>query len=169
LSKKQHLDGSFDADFLWNYMKENPESVHCLPVRIIPPWDPTRTLNIRNKVTQCKTAQEFRKLCTCRGYRSLKEMLSCFEVFLPLVRGNVDLIEQLSFDFCQRQWEQNVVYCEVRYSPHLLAKAFTDDSNTGSDTAVHDNNSTTTIERSAITPDEVFAAVTRVYIQILTF
>ena len=58
-------------------------------------------------------------------------MLNCFEMFLPLVRGNLELIEQLAFDFCQRQWEQHIVYTEVRYSPHLLAEGFEigDDSN----------------------------------------
>jgi adenosine deaminase len=33
-------------------------------------------------------------------------------------------LEQLAFDFCQRQWEQHVIYTEVRYSPHLLAEEF---------------------------------------------
>ncbi len=83
-------------------------------------------------------------------------MLNCFEVFLPLVRGNLQLIEQLSYDFCQRQWEQNVIYCEVRYSPHLLAEAFTNDSN--------GNDDGSTKHVLDITPDAVFAAVTRVCI-----
>lgn len=58
--------------------------------------------------------------------RFRKEMLTCFEIFLPLIRGNLTLIEQLAYDFCQRQWEQNVVYTEVRYSPHLLAEGYED-------------------------------------------
>ena len=128
--------------------------MYCLPVSVKPPWDPARSLDIRNKVSQCRTSQDFHKLCTCRGYRSLNEMLNCFEVFLPLVRGNLQLIEQLSYDFCQRQWEQNVVYCEVRYSPHLLAEAFTND--------VTGNDNGSTNHALDITPDAVFAAVTRV-------
>lgn len=87
-------------------------------------------------------------------------MLNCFEVFLPLVRGNLHLIEQLSYDFCQRQWEQNVVYCEVRYSPHLLAEAFTNDAS-----ADNDHMQTKDSPESVnITADAVFAAVTRVCI-----
>jgi adenosine deaminase len=53
---------------------------------------------------------------------SLEDMLTCFEFFLPLVYDNVDLLEELAFDFVQRQWEQNVIYTEVRYSPNLLSK-----------------------------------------------
>ena len=154
------MDGSFDADFLWNYLKEHPESVYCLPVKVTPPWDPTRSLDIRNKVMQCRKPQDFHKLCICRGYRSLNEMLNCFEVFLPLVRGNLHLIEQLSYDFCQRQWEQNVVYCEVRYSPHLLAEAFSNETPTGNDHGQAQDPP----QPLDITPEAVFAAVTTVCI-----
>jgi adenosine deaminase len=121
-----HLDGSFDPDFLWKYMKEHPDSVYCLPVQTNLPWDSSRKLPVRELVQNCESSKAYHKLCTCRGYRSLKEMLNCFEIFLPLIRGNLDLIEQLAYDFCQRQWEQNVVYTEVRYSPHLLAEGFQD-------------------------------------------
>lgn len=146
----KHLDGTFDTDFLWNYIKTNPKSVYCLPVRVTPPWNPDKNLFIRQNVMGCKTSKDFRKLCTCRGYRSLAEMLNCFEVFLPIVRGNVDLIEQLAYDFCKRQWEQNVVYCEVRYSPHLLAEGFTDEN-------IDDGSN-----KQIVTPQNVFDAVTRV-------
>jgi adenosine deaminase len=119
-----HLDGSFDPDFLWKYMKDNPDSVYCLPLQTNLPWDPANKLAVRDLVQSCKTSKDYHKLCTCRGYRSLHQMLTCFEIFLPLIRGNLDLLEQLAYDFCQRQWEQNVVYTEVRYSPHLLAEGY---------------------------------------------
>jgi adenosine deaminase len=32
------------------------------------------------------------------------------------------LIEELAYDFCRRQWEQNVLYTEVRHCPHLLIR-----------------------------------------------
>jgi adenosine deaminase len=127
-----HLDGAFDPEFLYKYMRENPESIYCLPVETDLPWEPGRKLPVRSMVKKCETAREYHKLCTCRGYRSLKEMLNCFEMFLPLVRGNLELIEQLAFDFCQRQWEQHVIYTEVRYSPHLLAEGFKNEGDTSS-------------------------------------
>ena len=49
-------------------------------------------------------------------------MIKCFEHFIPIVRGDLNLIEQLAYDFVKRQSNQNVIYTEVRYSPHLLAK-----------------------------------------------
>ena len=69
----------------------------------------------------CKDVEDFRSLCQCRGKRSLNEMLKCFEIFTPIVRGNLDLIERLAHDFVKGQKRQNVVYSEVRYSPHSLA------------------------------------------------
>jgi adenosine deaminase len=140
-------------------MKEHPESVYCLPVRTIPPWEPDKELKIRSMVQNCQTSREFHDLCTCRGYRSLREMLNCFEVFLPLVRGNLELIEQLAYDFCQRQWEQNVVYTEVRYSPHLLAEGFAvdvADSSTNDDSSEHPAGA-----MIKVTPESVFEAVTK--------
>lgn len=92
-------------------------------------------------VSDCENALAFRQLCTCRRrYRkmrqgvnipksnakklkgTLEDMLTCFEFFTPLVYSNESLLEELAFDFVQRQWEQNVIYTEVRYSPQLLAK-----------------------------------------------
>lgn len=49
-------------------------------------------------------------------------MLTCFEFFFPLVYDNFDLLEALAYDFVARQYEQNIVYTEMRYSTHLLAK-----------------------------------------------
>lgn len=43
-------------------------------------------------------------------------------MFLPIVRGNSSLLEDLALDFCKRQAHQNIIYTEVRYNPQLLAK-----------------------------------------------
>lgn len=118
-----HLDGSFDPDFLWNFLQRHPERINHLPVSIVnPPWDPsTNELRVRERVKACRNAREYHALCTCRGQSSLTEMLNCFQMFSPIVTGNLDLLEILAYDFCQRQYQQNIVYTEVRYSPHLLA------------------------------------------------
>jgi len=49
-------------------------------------------------------------------------MIKCFEHFIPIVRGDLHLIERLAYDFVKRQSTQNIIYTEVRYSPHLLAE-----------------------------------------------
>lgn len=95
-------------------------------------------LTYSQMVSDCENALSYRRLCTCRRryrrYRqpkemleekpqgTLEDMLNCFEFFFPLVYNNLILLEELAFDFVRRQFEQNVIYTEVRYSPHLLAK-----------------------------------------------
>jgi Adenosine deaminase len=157
-----HLDGSFDPDFLWQYMQDNnPSSIlECLPCQAVLPWDEeNKTLPVRQLVQDCLSSQDYHKLCTCRGHRSLKQMLNCFEIFLPLVRRNLDLLEQLAFDFCRRQYQQNVVYTEVRYSPFLLAEGFVvenhDDNNNQQQQQNGDKNYTGAIDGAA-----VFRAIT---------
>lgn len=90
-------------------------------------------------VSECDSPLDYRRLTTCRRrYRAfrtaeaqrrkrdekqgtLEDMLTCFEFFFPLVHNNLPLLEELAYDFVKRQKEQNVIYTEVRYSPHLLA------------------------------------------------
>jgi len=114
-----HLDGSFDPSLLLSHLKETGHD--CLPQETFCPWDQT-TVPVRSAVEACENDEAFQSLCTCRGQRSLHSMLKCFTIFIPIVRGNLDLIERLAHDFVQRQALQNVIYTEVRYSPHLLAK-----------------------------------------------
>jgi adenosine deaminase len=91
-----------------------PDNAHC-------PWDDS-TIPIRSAIEQCKSKEDLHSLCTCRGKRSLHEMIKCFEHFIPIVRGDLELIERLAYDFAKRQAMQNIIYTEVRYSPHVLAE-----------------------------------------------
>jgi len=142
-----HLDGSFNASELWDHLQRNPQMIHCIPIEKKLPWETnvdTPPLKLRELVSGCTTSLDYGRLCTCRRrYRkiqhdkkrtkekfligkkvlhSLEDMLLCFEFFLPLVYNNFELLEHLAYDFIKRQHEQNVIYTEVRYSPHLLAK-----------------------------------------------
>eukprot|EP00550_Attheya_septentrionalis_P001311 CAMPEP_0198286772 /NCGR_PEP_ID=MMETSP1449-20131203/5754_1 /TAXON_ID=420275 /ORGANISM="Attheya septentrionalis, Strain CCMP2084" /LENGTH=467 /DNA_ID=CAMNT_0043984569 /DNA_START=166 /DNA_END=1569 /DNA_ORIENTATION=- len=116
-----HLDGSFDPLLLQEHLKTT-QDFSCLPVEATSPWDKSTVL-VREMVKESThDDKRFHSLCTCRGKGSLHEMIKCFEVFVPIVRGNLELLEQLSHDFVRRQSQQNIVYTEVRYSPHLLAE-----------------------------------------------
>lgn len=138
-----HLDGSFSPKELWEYLQQNPHLIQCIPVEKKLPWETNPNappFKLRELVSVCKTDQDYTRLCTCRRrYRktrhveerkksmrkkvgTLEDMLLCFQFFTPIVYNNFDLLEHLAFDFVQRQKEQNVVYTEVRYSPHLLAE-----------------------------------------------
>lgn len=118
-----HLDGSCDADFLWDFLQQNPQAIDKFPVSIAnPPWDTSKKeLVVQAIVKACKNRREYHNICTCRGHRSLTQMINCFQMFLPVLQGDLGLLEQLAYDFCQRQCQQNIVYTEVRYSPHLLS------------------------------------------------
>lgn len=114
-----HLDGSFEHDIIYQHLLK--KGLMCLPVHTTLPWD-SSLFPVRSLVEQTTDdKQKFQSLCICRGKRSLQEMIKCFEIFLPIVRGDLDIIEHLSSDFVQRQADQNIKYTEVRYSPHLLA------------------------------------------------
>ena len=114
-----HLDGSFDHSILHQHLQEVGPA--CLPVQTTLPWDGS-PFPVRHLVEHTHNAYpKFHSLCTCRGKRSLQEMIKCFQIFVPIVQGDLALLERLAFDFVKRQADQNVRYTEVRYSPHLLA------------------------------------------------
>lgn len=119
-----HLDGSFEHDILYRHLLW--KGISCLPKHATLPWDeslfPVRHLVEETLLDGERPQQKFQSLCICRGKRSLQEMIKCFEVFLPIVRGDLEFIEHLSCDFVKRQADQNIKYTEVRYSPHLLAQ-----------------------------------------------
>jgi len=115
-----HLDGAMDPVLLFDHLQQQSADYYtCLPVTTALPWNDS--LVIRSKVQACSTPLDFHSLCTCRGKASLQAMIEAFQFFTPLVRGNLSLLEAMAYDFTKRQAAQNVVYTEVRYSPHLLA------------------------------------------------
>ncbi len=79
---------------------------------------------IAAKISTCPDAAAFNNLVACGPTeRSLKAMLDRFIFFLPIVQGQFDALERLAFAFVKSQAAQNVVYCELRYSPHILTTA----------------------------------------------
>jgi len=129
-----HFDGSWDPTMIYNHLLENG-NFNLLPVSSILPWDQSE-YPVRRLVEECRNEREFHSICTCRGKRSLYDMIKAFEIFLPLVRGNLELLEVLAVDFCKRQAQQHVVYTEMRYSPHLLAEGGSLDAHTENATLV---------------------------------
>lgn len=116
-----HLDGSFDPCLLFEHLQSSsPDCYESIPMESILPWDQSK-FPIRESIQKCTNETDFGKLTSCRGKYSLHEMIKAFEVFIPIVRGNMALIQSMAYDFVKRQAQQNIVYTEVRYSPHLLA------------------------------------------------
>ena len=96
-----------------------------------------------------------------RRRRSLKEMLKCFEIFLPTVRQNLPFLEHLAYDFCQRQWQQNCVYTEVRYSPFLLAENLNNTTTITSSSSYNNNDKKKKKKPVMVTGEDVFLCITR--------
>jgi len=122
-----HLDGSFEFALLNQHLNDLGHH-DILPESVQLPWHEDEGgghFPVRQLVQDCQDYNEFHALCTCVGKSSLREMIKCFEVFVPIVRGNLELMEELAYHFVKRQAEQNIIYTEVRYSPHVLAKGAT--------------------------------------------
>jgi adenosine deaminase len=121
-----HLDGAFDVALLWATVRGDVAAAKAggpdlLPASVEMAWDESERVHVREQVRACASEADYRALVSCRGKQSLHAMLRCFEVFLPTVRGRLELIEQLADAFVERQAASGVAYTELRYSPHLLA------------------------------------------------
>ncbi|KAK3878998.1 hypothetical protein Pcinc_016405 [Petrolisthes cinctipes] len=51
---------------------------------------------------------------------NLHSFLEPVQLYLPALRGDLAVIERISYEFVGDQAMQSVAYCEVRFAPHLL-------------------------------------------------
>ena len=66
---------------------------------------------------------EFAKLVSIgnkKCFDSLTECLSTFEHILSLIAGNKQYLEQIAYEICEDQYNNDVLYTEIRYNPHIL-------------------------------------------------
>ncbi|KAE9550366.1 hypothetical protein FO519_006426 [Halicephalobus sp. NKZ332] len=68
-----------------------------------------------------KTVEDVKRLLVCHEPANLDKVLSAFDIFLPIIRGDIVAIERVAYELCEDQKENGVVYFEARYSPHLLS------------------------------------------------
>uniref|UniRef100_A0A1I7V057 adenosine deaminase n=1 Tax=Caenorhabditis tropicalis TaxID=1561998 RepID=A0A1I7V057_9PELO len=67
-----------------------------------------------------KTVDELKKVLVTHEPANLSKVLEAFEIFLPVIRGDLTAIERVAYELCEDQHHNGVVYFEGRYSPHLL-------------------------------------------------
>ncbi|CAB3409674.1 unnamed protein product [Caenorhabditis bovis] len=67
-----------------------------------------------------RTVDELKKVLVTHEPANLSKVLEAFEIFLPVIRGDVEAIERVAYELCEDQHNNGVVYFEGRYSPHLL-------------------------------------------------
>lgn len=110
-----HLDGAFNIDVLFRASKEKLAE---LPESVKTPWD-GKPIHVRDAVAACSGIGDFRALVTSGPEaRGLFPVLDCFYFFLPVIRGDFDLINMLAYEFVKGQRDHNIIYTEVRYAPH---------------------------------------------------
>ncbi|KAF4740199.1 hypothetical protein FOZ62_028915, partial [Perkinsus olseni] len=126
-----HLDAAFDTSLLYEVARRD---LSVLPEEEPAPWR-DGTVRVREQVAACQNLDDFTRIVTmraedvvagrldrgCRG-AGLACMLDCFAIFLPIVRGKKDVLEEMAYRFCRDQAQQNIIYTEVRYNPHILSK-----------------------------------------------
>merc|ERR1712012_294698 len=86
-------------------------------------WDRFKTSSVYSQIME-----DFRRhveLDRNKSPPSLWEFLCPFTFFTPIIqeayaRGGPSILEEFAFRFVKRQKESNVLYTEVRYSPHLV-------------------------------------------------
>ncbi|XP_027477815.1 adenosine deaminase isoform X3 [Zalophus californianus] len=54
---------------------------------------------------------------------SLSGFLAKFDYYMPAIAGCREAIERIAYEFVEMKAKEDVVYVEVRYSPHLLANS----------------------------------------------
>lgn len=89
---------------------------------------------------------------------TLMSFLRGFSIFLPAVIGDLDAIERMSYEFCEYQSKQGVVYAEPRYCPHLLIPHVLDQ---GEVDFLSHNNSWTSDPSHKISTESVVEAVNK--------
>ncbi|XP_035207554.1 adenosine deaminase-like [Stegodyphus dumicola] len=59
--------------------------------------------------------------CLVKEPSTLKNFLSPFLIFLPVMTGDVDAIERMAYEFCEDASKEGILYAEARYAPHELS------------------------------------------------
>lgn len=90
---------------------------------------------------------------------SLQGFLSCFRVFVPVIIDDVVALERIAHEFCEDQASSGVLYCEVRYCPHLLCTAHNSMMNGRPDD--EDNEVPNMLLEKGVSPRDVVQAVCR--------
>ncbi|KAI6220334.1 hypothetical protein M3Y99_01613700 [Aphelenchoides fujianensis] len=68
-----------------------------------------------------KTVEDVKKLLVTTKPSSLAEVLAAFDIFLPVVIGDLVAIERIAYEMCEDMARDGVVYFEGRFSPNLLS------------------------------------------------
>jgi len=92
-----HLDGAINHSTLWELLQKKN-----LPL------------------PKSGSYQDFLDSIIVKTPDTLLSFLKGFGIFLPAIIGDLEAIERMSYEFCEYQSKEGVIYAEPRYCPHLL-------------------------------------------------
>lgn len=93
-----HLDGSIRIETIWDLMQK--KNIHIEGIDSL--------VDLRNALITHKPDD-------------LAGVLRAFDIFLPIVRGDLEAIERIAYEMVEDQAKNNVCYFEARYSPQFLS------------------------------------------------
>uniref|UniRef100_A0A0N5A465 Adenosine deaminase n=1 Tax=Parastrongyloides trichosuri TaxID=131310 RepID=A0A0N5A465_PARTI len=88
-------------------------------IRIETIWELAQTKNI--EIEGVKSSSDLKNLLITHKPDDLAGVLKAFDIFLPIVRGDLDAIERIAYEMVEDQAKNNVCYFEARYSPQFFS------------------------------------------------
>uniref|UniRef100_A0A0K0FDG9 Adenosine deaminase n=1 Tax=Strongyloides venezuelensis TaxID=75913 RepID=A0A0K0FDG9_STRVS len=93
-----HFDGSIRIETIWDLIKKKHIEIE----------------GVHNIV-------DLRDILTTHKPDDLAGVLRAFDIFLPVVRGDLEAIERIAYEMVEDQAKNNVCYFEARYSPQFFS------------------------------------------------
>ena len=70
-----------------------------------------------------KTIESFSKYVSLDKKESFSSLTDCLNIFgqiLNIISGNKEILERIAYELCEDQYNNGILYTEVRYNPHIL-------------------------------------------------
>lgn len=80
-------------------------------------------LSKKKNLVKTNSIDEFAKFVSIgkkNCFNSLTDFLSTFKHILSLIAGDKKCLEQIAYEICEDQFNQGILYTEIRYNPHIL-------------------------------------------------
>jgi len=80
-------------------------------------------LSQKKNLFKTDTIDEFEKIVSIgnkKCFDSLTDCLSIFNNIVSLIAGNKEYLERIAYEICEDQYNNGVLYTEIRYNPHIL-------------------------------------------------
>ena len=80
-------------------------------------------LSQKKNLFKTNTISEFAKLVSIgdkKCFDSLTDCLSIFYNIISLIAGKKEYLERIAYEICEDQYNNGILYTEIRYNPHIL-------------------------------------------------